>query len=483
MPLSLRFAARSDVGLVREGNEDSGYAGQHLLVVADGMGGHAAGEVASSVAVSTLAPLDEALPVGGLLDHLASAVHQANAQLREMSTSDPILEGMGTTLTAVLWTGTRMGLAHVGDSRAYVLRDGELVQMTRDHTFVQTLLDEGRLTQDEADQHPQRNLVTRALDGREDVEVDLSMREVRPGDRFLLCSDGLSGVVSGDTLREVLAAKEPDEAVHVFVELALRGGGPDNITCVVGEIVETETMVDMHPVVVGAATDETRPRSRRRGDSAASRAAALTPRRPRRSSEPREEPEQRDRRRWAAPAFLFLVLAALVVGVGYGGWSWARSQYYVGTNDGHVAIYRGVAQGVAGMDLSSVHKTDSLPLNALPAFERERVTNTISSNGLADAQNIVTRLRAQACAKAADDGPPPGRKPSPAPTAGRSPSPGGNAAGGGAQEGAPDAPSPEATSSPGTDGERSRTAKPTPSPTPVPTVPGVDCTTVEVQVP
>lgn len=209
MSLVLRFAAGSHKGLIREGNEDSGYAGPRLLAVADGMGGAAAGEVASSEALSSIISLDDADPHADLLTLLNDAVQAANERLRVMVEQDPQLEGMGCTLTALLWTGDRMGLVHVGDSRAYLLRDGALTQITQDHTWVQRLVDEGRITPEEAETHPQRSLLMRALDGRGQVEPDLSIREVRAGDRYLICSDGLSGPVSHQTLEETLGASTP----------------------------------------------------------------------------------------------------------------------------------------------------------------------------------------------------------------------------------------------------------------------------------
>ena len=227
MTLALRYAIRSDVGLLREGNEDAAYAGPRLLAVADGMGGHAAGEVASAAAISAIARLDDDVPGGDLLDALAGAVGEANHTLHDMVAADPVLEGMGTTLTAMLWSGGRVALVHIGDSRAYLLRDGEFHQITHDHTLVQTLVDEGRISPDDVATHPQRSMLLRALDGRADVEPDLSLREARLGDRYLLCSDGLSGVVSEETLHRTLAkVGNPDEVVLQLVELAIRGGGP-----------------------------------------------------------------------------------------------------------------------------------------------------------------------------------------------------------------------------------------------------------------
>src|SRR5882757_3156544 len=262
MSLSLRFAAGSHKGMIREGNEDSGYAGPRLLAIADGMGGQAAGEVASSEVISTIVTLDDDIPGSDILTSLGTAVQRANDQLLHMVQEDPQLEGMGTTLTALLWTGQRLGLVHVGDSRAYLLRDGLLTQITQDHTWVQRLVDEGRITEEEATTHPQRSLLMRALGSAEHVEPDLSIREVRVGDRYLICSDGLSGVVSHQTLEDTLAGYQaPHETVQELIQLALRGGGPDNITCIVADVLDTDdgdtlaAQLNDTPVVVGAVAD------------------------------------------------------------------------------------------------------------------------------------------------------------------------------------------------------------------------------------
>ena len=203
MTLVLRYAARSDRGLVRANNEDSVYAGARLLALADGMGGHAAGEVASQLVIAALAHLDDDEPGGDVLSKLDAAVREGNSAIAAHVEADPELEGMGTTLTAILFAGNRLGLVHIGDSRGYLLRDGELNQITKDDTFVQTLVDEGRITAEEAHSHPQRSLIMRALTGHE-VEPTLIMREARAGDRYLLCSDGLSDPVSHETILEAL---------------------------------------------------------------------------------------------------------------------------------------------------------------------------------------------------------------------------------------------------------------------------------------
>ena len=229
MTLVLRYAARSDRGLVRANNEDSVYAGARLLALADGMGGHAAGEVASQLVIAALAHLDDDEPGGDLLSKLDAAVREGNSAIAAHVEADPELDGMGTTLTAILFAGNRLGLVHIGDSRGYLLRDGELTQITKDDTFVQSLVDEGRITAEEAHSHPQRSLIMRALTGHE-VEPTLIMREARAGDRYLLCSDGLSDPVSHETILEALQIPDVAESADRLIELALRGGGPDNVT-------------------------------------------------------------------------------------------------------------------------------------------------------------------------------------------------------------------------------------------------------------
>src|SRR6202451_366587 len=242
MTLELRCAVRSDVGLLREGNEDSAYAGPRLLAVADGMGGHAAGEVAGAPTIASMAELDAEQPDGDMLKVLAMAVAMANARLQEKIIANPAVEGMGTTLTALLWSDGHAAVCHIGDSRGYLLRDGELYQITHDHTLVQSLVDEGRISVDDVSTHPQRSLLLRALDGRSIAEPDLSVHEGQVGDRYLLCSDGLSGVVSDETLRDTLEATDDLDAVaRQLIELALRGGGPDHITCIVADVVDTGT--------------------------------------------------------------------------------------------------------------------------------------------------------------------------------------------------------------------------------------------------
>jgi protein phosphatase len=264
MTLFLRYAAKSDVGIVRHANEDSGFAGRTLLAVADGMGGHAAGELASATAIATMAELDSAdLPTADLLTALDDAILTSAQRISQFIEADPSRSGMGTTLTAILWQAGRIALIHVGDSRAYLLRDDELSQITHDHTYVQSLIDAGRITPEQARTHPKRNLLLRAIDGSQVPEGETSVREAQRGDRYLLCSDGLSGVVPDEAIADVLrSVPDPTAAVTALVDLALEAGAPDNVTAVVADVVEAEAAEVareaslVSPVVVGAAGEQ-----------------------------------------------------------------------------------------------------------------------------------------------------------------------------------------------------------------------------------
>jgi PPM family protein phosphatase len=389
--LTLRYAARSDVGLIRSTNEDAVYAGPRLLAVADGMGGHAAGDVASAVAIATLAPLDDDEPPADILGALEQAIRQANDQLRQMMEADTELDGMGTTLTALLWGGTRVGLAHIGDSRAYLLRDGELTQITHDHTLVQRLVDEGQLDEADIPTHPQRSVILRVLNGRPEDTADLSIRDVRAGDRFLICSDGLSGVVSKQTIQDTLATPDPREAVDALVELALRGGAPDNVTCIVCDVVDSGQPPLGEPYVGGSAADEAdvaEPSAR----TAAGRAAAL---RGRRRPQLRRYffPDDTPRRRWRGPALVLGLLILVAGGIFGGTWLYSQHQFYVGSERGHVVVYRGIKDRVLGLSFSSAVERTDVEVAQLPAFQRERVLATIPAPNRAAADRIVAQLQ------------------------------------------------------------------------------------------
>jgi protein phosphatase len=300
--------------------------------------------------IAALAHLDDDEPGGDLLSQLNEAVHQGNAAIAAHVEADPELEGMGTTLTAILFAGNKLGLVHIGDSRGYLLRDGELGQITKDDTFVQTLVDEGRITAEEAHSHPQRSLIMRALTGHE-VEPTLIVREARSGDRYLLCSDGLSDPVSHDTILDALQIPDVAESADRLIELALRGG-PDNVTVVVADVVDYG-YGQTQPILAGAVSgddDQTAP-----PNTAAGRASAFNPRRnaagptKRPSTEPEPPPRKpRSRRRmlYAAILLVLLVIAGLAVGR-----FMLRSNYYVAEHDGAVYIMRGVQGSFLGMPL------------------------------------------------------------------------------------------------------------------------------------
>ncbi|PWD43587.1 serine/threonine protein phosphatase [Gordonia paraffinivorans] len=356
MTLVLRYIARSDRGLVRSNNEDSFYAGPRLLALADGMGGHAAGEVASQLVIRALSALDEDEPGGDLLGQLDRATRAGNEAIAAQVQESPELDGMGTTLTAILFAGSRIGLCHIGDSRGYLYRDGVLTQITRDDTFVQTLVEEGRITPEQAHTHPQRSLIMRALTGTE-VEPTLTMREARAGDRYLLCSDGLSDVVSEETIAETLGSiADPKECADRLIELALRGGGPDNVTVVLADVVDTE-YGDSRPIVGGAAGGNeehyTPDPATAAGRAAALRPPPAEPQRPTVLADAVEEPRPRSPlRRWLVAGVVIAVVAALVAGV-FVVRAIVRNNYYVAADSaGDVLIYRGSPADVLSFSLS-----------------------------------------------------------------------------------------------------------------------------------
>lgn len=432
MALGLRYAARSDVGIVRSANEDSGYAGSRMVVVADGMGGHAAGELASATAVAIFADLDvqDSLNPADveILSLLAGALDEAHDTLHQIATDHPEARGMGTTVTAMAWLNERVALAHIGDSRAYLFRDGTLTQLTHDHTYVQTLVDSGQITASEAQVHERRNLLMKALDGINPVEPDLSILSVRSGDRFLLCSDGLHGVVPDDDIAALLgSASDPTGIVGALVDRALAAGAPDNVTALVADVVsipDDATSIERSPIVVGAAAEsgnrDRLPDVRFPDDSqpdgsaptAQSNAASLvTP----------AESRKTTRRSWPWLLAIGIVGAAVLLG----GWAWTRAQYYVGPYEGSVAVFQGIPQGPGPNGLSTVEQVTAVDVSQLPEFEREKLEARIPADSPTDALRIVATLAAAAESCQADPPPVgcPQRTPTPAPTISPTPSP------------------------------------------------------------
>ena len=395
MAIALRYAARSDIGLGRyKENQDSGYAGPHLLVVADGMGGNAGGDVASSLAVGRLAALDGESHGADALQHLEHAVRNAAGAVRDRARDQPELSGMATTVTAILRSGNRLALAHIGDSRAYLLHDGTLTQVTADHTFVQRLVDEGRITAEEAERHPQGNIVMRMLgDIDSNDDIDSSVRTAEVGDRWLLCSDGLSGFVSLDTIAETMTeVEDPGACAERLIQLALRAGGADNITAIVADVVPATSAPPTNPEVVGAAARERSRQTAAPAGSAAAKAAALT-----RSTAAEDDDEVEDDPGPSRATVLrrvlgSLLVVAIVAGGLYGAWVWSQQQYYVGVDGDDVAIYQGLASDLGPVELSHVYERQDLPLDSLTSVDRDAVERGIGADDLSDARRTVVNL-------------------------------------------------------------------------------------------
>ncbi|EHR59005.1 Stp1/IreP family PP2C-type Ser/Thr phosphatase [Saccharomonospora cyanea] len=415
MTLVLRYAARSDRGLVRSNNQDSVYAGPRLLALADGMGGHAAGEVASKVVIASLAHLDDDEPGDDLVTQLREAVNQGNQAISELVANDPDLDGMGTTLTAVLFSGSRLGLVHVGDSRAYLLRNGQFSQITRDDSFVNELLEQGRITEEEAATHPQRSLLLKALTGHE-VEPSVTVREARAGDRYLLCSDGLSGMVSNETLAEALRIPDPQECADRMIELALKGGGTDNVTVIVADVVDVDFGEDA-PIVGGAAGDGSDEGPQ--GDSPAARARALTappppPPQPQTTEQLETQPDPKAKRRKRVRLLLAFGLAlVLLAAAAFATRYFVLRQYYVGVDENNeVVVYQGVPGSILGFDLQKKAEgscppeaslCEPLRLQDLQQDARAAVNNGVKRDGLEESRQYINTLRRNNLLEICDD--------------------------------------------------------------------------------
>jgi protein phosphatase len=380
---SLRFAARSHIGKVRRNNEDSGYASSQLLVVADGMGGHEAGELASAATIgAVVSALGDGFEVDTALGLLSDAVITSGEYIADVVARNREFAGMGTTMTALALCNEQVAIAHVGDSRAYLLRDGELQQLTKDHTFVQSLVDAGEITREQAAVHPRRNLMMRAIDGIHAVDVDLSVREARVGDRLLLCSDGLCGVLGDDDIVAALATPDIVNAVSRLIDETLDAGAPDNITVVVADIIDGTDGADA--VVIGAAAES---------DTHARLPGVNLPEEPQLAvieTEPKfVKPRKLPVRTLGIAAGAALVLLGL-------GSFWLSNQWYLGVHepDKYVAIYQGVP--VAG--LSRVVEITPLDAATLPDFEQQQVVATINSPTLDEARTTLAQLTARATA-------------------------------------------------------------------------------------
>ena len=409
MAISGKSTAVSHVGKIRANNQDSGYAGTQLFVVADGMGGHAGGDVASAIALKRVMEADRRYASAADAEFaLHSALSAANTMLAETVFEHPELTGMGTTVSAILRSGSQIAIAHIGDSRIYLLRDGALTQITADHTFVQRLVDSGRITPEEAAVHPRRSVLMRVLgDVDANPEIDTTVFDVLPGDRWMLCSDGLSSYVSDDKIEHTLKAQTAvTDAADRLVKESLDQGAPDNVTVVIVDIDETGESASSPVIVVGSAA------SPLTFEGESGRRPLRLPTlllHPLKSSQAHEdshfEPESdeyldelilEDRRRARRRRITWLVgvvvIVALIMAALFVGYRWSQSLYYVGADGRTVAIYRGVQQDLGPISLHSIYSETSVQLADLPSYTRKTVEDTISAADLAEAKAIIKRL-------------------------------------------------------------------------------------------
>ncbi|MGV8850108.1 MAG: PP2C family protein-serine/threonine phosphatase [Propionibacteriaceae bacterium] len=455
MPLTLRTVAHSEIGLVRKNNQDSGYASPTMVVVADGMGGAAAGDLASTVAITELQKADGHHTGPQMLAVLAGALQKANDRLAELVADDLALDGMGTTVCGALFDGEQLGVVHIGDSRGYLRRDDTLIRLTHDHSWVQSLIDEGRITEDESHVHPHRSLLLKVLNGQPISEPDLELFPLQAGDRIMFCSDGLCGLVTDDLIDDALAGDDLDLVLSDLVEAAHAGGGLDNITIIVSDVVEagaddesamastvlTVPRTAARGLVLGAAVTREIPAIRSRpidlGDGASTTAELtdgsgnLIPAAPLplgTAGTERYEPEAGQRRRrlglWGAIVAVVLVIAM----AGYGTYAYAMTQFLIAPTGPQVGIYQGLQGGFLGVSTNRLVDSTGIQISDLPPAYQERVRAGIQvrSGGIAAAQAAVTELRTRStqCVaqrlerSQATQTPTPTPTPTPAPTAG-----------------------------------------------------------------
>lgn len=429
MSLTLKPIAHSEIGLVRKNNQDSGYVSTSLLLVADGMGGAAAGDLASVAVVRHMRHVNDT-PVAGeaALGVLKTFIDTANTHIADLVRSDPDLEGMGTTLTGGVFDGEQIHLVHIGDSRAYLLSGRKLTRLTHDHSYVQSLIDEGKIGEEEALTHPHRSLLLRVINGQLEIQPDIFSVSLKAGDRLMFCSDGLCGLVDDDAIQVAMNRKVISDAMTSLIDFAHAAGGNDNITIVMADVVEVKplgtpssgatdssehTMVlPAEPIVqatqgasavryksaglVGAATDQhwanlldklrpDEPTEEHTATIAANKLAAVA------EEGLRYKPSSKRPR-----VGIFLLIAGVLIGLGGASWTvygYVSSQYYIGEFDDRVAIYQGLPGSIAGIDTSRLYRETDIHLSDLPYSVRDLVVATMSSVGLEQANNTVEELR------------------------------------------------------------------------------------------
>ncbi|MDQ7991995.1 MAG: protein phosphatase 2C domain-containing protein [Propionicimonas sp.] len=397
MTLALRYLAHSEVGLVRKNNQDSAYTSPTMLVVADGMGGAAAGDLASAVAIKELRAVDGNHAGEDMLTALDDAIANASQQISALVASDRSLDGMGSTVCGAMFDGTSLGMANIGDSRAYRYRDGALSRLTRDHSWVQTLVDEGRITEEEALEHPHRSLILRVVNGQPQHLPDLELAEAAEGDRLLICSDGLCGMVTDADIEAQLDG-ELDDVMARLVGLAHAAGGQDNITIILADIVDGEPAGITGVLGAAAVLDLDSPfdvTTMQLPTLAGQEVAAEDP------ALAKERARYAPTRRGRALAWVKVLAAAvLTLGLIAGGlafwYSYTQRQFFVGPQDQVVAVFRGVPEPVLSLPLSTLVEADTTRLADLPPYYQEQVRATITASSLESARGIVATLREKA---------------------------------------------------------------------------------------
>lgn len=355
MSFAFRFVIQSNVGVIRKSNEDCGLASTKLIAVADGMGGHAAGEVASSTVIQTFKEQLESLPDSAeeFKNWLVSTTNQAHASIGDQIAADSEKRGMGTTFSTISVLEDKIGVGHIGDSRIYRLRDGNFQQISIDHTYVQSLVDNGEITQAEAATHPRRNLLIRAIDGIHDVAMDIDLLDAKVGDRFLLCSDGLTSVVSDNEIANQLSKTDLTTAVGLLIEQALSAGAPDNVTVAVCEVVEDDVQINksITPIVVGAFEVNENP----------------------------IEVINSSNKKVAFKVAALILIALSIVGISN---SWLNSQWFVASSNGNVAIFQGINQKLGPISFGRLSVETQLPVSTLTQNDLDAISHGVSTTNL-----------------------------------------------------------------------------------------------------
>ncbi len=406
--MAFKFLAsgKSDKGRVRSSNQDSGYAGNNLFIVADGMGGHAGGDIASALATQRVAKIDDVYPSKvKAVNALSTEMAEANKQLVDTVDSFGYLDGMGTTMDALLFSGNTASIVHIGDSRVYWLRDGVMSQVTKDHTFVQKLIDAGRITPEEALVHPRRNVLMKVLgDSQQEPEFDVHHIEIQPGDRFLLCSDGLCGVVPEPILEENMKVTSLDEATDLLVAEAKEYGAPDNVTVILVEVRESnDNLASQNITWLGSAANEVvisqsgsnkflqifsrisfweafRKREQFLSENDPGFAKAL------------DEFDGKVRSWKLRGLILFAIIAAIAGASIYGIYSYTQTRFYLGVENGKIAIYQGIKESFAGFGFSKLYEESTIDVITLPDFQQDLLDRTISADSLEDAREKLQQI-------------------------------------------------------------------------------------------